>query len=64
MVKEISSRTERFGAVRSSSFSDTEQVSVKDAFLVFKSPYDRGAYGVCSRFTPKDHKSHFAKHDF
>jgi len=48
MMKAISSRTERFGALNGSLPYDTEMVSFRDAFLVLNSPYGRGACGVCS----------------
>ena len=43
MVKEILPRTERFGAIVSSSFRDTEKVSTTGCFFGLKSPLWSGS---------------------
>jgi len=59
MMKEISSRTERFGALNGSCSGGT-MVSLVDAvFFVSKNPRMwRGAGGVCTGIFPKGHQSH------
>ena len=64
MMKEISSRTERFGAVVGSYHVIPDKVSLlKGAFWYLNPRYGRGAYGVCSGFQAKDHKNHFTWYD-
>ena len=58
-------RTFGFGAVTGSMQWDTQRrYPFSGAFLVLKSPYNRGDYSVCSSFTKaKGYNSHYSLHD-
>ena len=63
-MKVISLRTERFGAVAGSMFSDTRNGILSGClFLVFKSPLGWGDYGVCTSLKAKGHNGHYTEHD-